>query len=163
MSGPDPIRRFLYRLPLRLGRHGRPVLDGLLNVDWIVLETVGRRSGRPHVVVLDVVAHVANPERYYVQPAYGDDADWVRNVRREPRVTARVGGRRFRGRVRDATGDEGAEAMLRFVRAHPWYSRVVAWFVGHVRGLDRPDAELRGEFTRLTTLVVEVVRPERDG
>jgi deazaflavin-dependent oxidoreductase (nitroreductase family) len=161
VTRPDPIRRFLYRLPLLLDRAGLPALDGavqrLLGIDWIVLETVGRRTGRPHVVVLDVIDHDRASDRYYVQPAYGEAADWVRNVRRESRVTARVGSRRVRGRVRDVTGAEGADAMLRFMRAHPRYARVVAWFVGHVRGLDRPDAELRRDFSQLTTLAVDVV------
>ncbi len=160
MAGPDPLRRALYRLPLLLERAGLPRLDGpvrtLLGIEWIVLETVGRRTGRPHTVVLDVIAHDAAADRYYVQPAYGHAADWVRNVRREPRVTARVGARRFRAVVRDASGPEGADAMLRFVHAHPWYSRAVAWFVGHVHGLDRPDAELRPEFARLATFAVDV-------
>src|SRR5262245_16746553 len=155
MSGPDPIRRFIYRLPLLLERTGLPAIGGLFGVEWIVLETVGRRSGRPHVVVLDGIEHRSTPDRYYVQPAYGTAADWVRNVRREPHVGVRVGSRRFRGRVREASGTEGAEAMLRFVHAHPRYARLVAWFVGHVHGLDRPDAELLDDFARLTTFVVE--------
>ena len=157
MSGPDAARRLLYRLPLMLDGSGLPVLvQRLLGVDWIVLETTGRRTGRRHVVVLDVLHHDTDADRYYVQPAYGNAADWVRNVRREPRVTARVGGRRVDARVRDATGPEGAEAMLRFVRAHPWYARLVAWFVGHVHGLDRPDAALRRDFEMLTTFAVDV-------
>jgi deazaflavin-dependent oxidoreductase (nitroreductase family) len=150
--------RTFYRLPLVLEGSGLPWLaQRLLGVDWIVLETRGRRTGKPHVVVLDVLHHDAERDRYYVQPAYGDAADWVRNVRREPRVTARVGARRFDARVRDVSGPEGADVMLRFVRAHPWYARIVAWFVGHVHGLDRPDAMLRPEFEALTTLSIDVV------
>ena len=153
MSG--PIRRFVYRLPFLLERAGLPVPTGLFGVDWIVLETVGRRTGRPHVVVLDVIARDRAPDRFYVQPANGAAADWVRNVRREPGVTARVGGRRFAATVREVTGPEGADAMLRFVRAHPRYARVVAWFVGHARGLDRPDAALRPELGGIPTFAVE--------
>jgi len=158
MSGPDAVRRLVYRLPLRLEGTGLPELaQRLLGIDWIVLETRGRRTGKPHVVVLDVLHHDAERDRYYVQPAYGDAADWVRNVRREPRVTARVGARRFDARVRDVTGAEGAGVMLRFVRAHPWYARIVAWFVGHVHGLDRPEAVLRPELESLMTLSIDVV------
>ena len=80
-----PIRRFVHRLPLLLERAGLPVPTGLFTVDWIVLETVGRRSGRPHVVVLDVIARDHDPDRFYVQPANGVASDWVRNVRHEPR------------------------------------------------------------------------------
>lgn len=151
----DPIRRFLFRLPILLARAGLPAPRGLFGVEWIVLETVGRRTGRPHVVVLDVLARDAAADRWYVQPANGDAADWVRNVRREPRVTARAGTRRFPVIVRDVTGPQGADAMLRFVRGHPWYARVVAWFVGHARGLDRPDADLRRAFAALPTFAVE--------
>ena len=70
MSGPDAARRLLYRLPLMLDGSGLPVLvQRLLGVDWIVLETTGRRTGRRHVVVLDVLHHDTDADRYYVQPA----------------------------------------------------------------------------------------------
>lgn len=157
MAGPDPIRRFLYRLPLHLAPVGLDRLPAwVIGIDWIVVETIGRRTGRPHVVVLDVLHHDARRDVYYVQPAYGAQADWVRNALHAASVTARVGSRRFRARVRDATGAEGAEAMLRLVRAHPWYARVVAFFVGHVRGLGRPDEALRPELARLCTLALDV-------
>jgi deazaflavin-dependent oxidoreductase (nitroreductase family) len=158
VAGPDPIRRFLYRLPLHLEGLGVDRLAAwLTGVEWIVLETVGRRTGRRHVVVLDVLHHDAERDVYYVQPAYGARADWVRNALHAGEVTARVGARRFRARVRDATGDEGAEAMLRLVRAHPWYARAVAFFVGHVHGLGRSDDALRPDLARLTTLALDVL------
>lgn len=158
MAGPDPIRRFLYRLPLHLESLGVDRLAAwLTGVEWIVLETVGRRTGRPHVVVLDVLHHDPQRDVYYVQPAYGARADWVRNALHAPEVRARVGARRVRARARDATGREGAEAMLRLVRAHPWYARAVAFFVGHVHGLGRPDAELLPDLERLPTLALDVV------
>ncbi len=156
MTGPDTLRRFLYRLPLVLEGSGLPALaQRVLGVDWIVLETVGRRTGRPHAVALDILHHDAEADRYYVQPAYGDAADWVRNVRRDARARARVGARRFEAGVRDVTGPEGAEAMLRFVAAHPWYARLIALFVGHVHGLGRPEPALRRDFERLTTFSVD--------
>lgn len=158
MAGPDPLRRLLYRLPLHLAPLGIDRLAAwVTGVEWIILDTVGRRTGRPHPVVLDVLHHDAVRDVYYVQPADGARADWVRNALHTPDVTARVGARRFRARVRDATGDEGAEAMLRLIRAHPWYAQIVAWFVGHVHGLGRPDAALRADLVRLVTLAVDVV------
>ena len=36
-----------------------------------MLETIGRRSDRPHAVVLDVVGRDAARDVYYVQPAEG--------------------------------------------------------------------------------------------
>jgi deazaflavin-dependent oxidoreductase (nitroreductase family) len=135
------LRRFLFRVPLQLHHRGVRGLERLIGIDWIVLETRGRRSGRPHEVMLDVV-HEAD-DTVYVQPADGRHADWVRNVTADPHVTAELRGERFAARVDDVTGAEGAEAVLRFVRGHPWYARVIVWFVGYVDHLDRPDDELR--------------------
>jgi deazaflavin-dependent oxidoreductase (nitroreductase family) len=158
VAGPDPFRRFLYRLPLRLAPLGIDRLAArLTGVDWIILDTVGRRTGRPHRVVLDVLHHDAAPDVYYVQPAYGAGADWVRNALAAPVVTARVGARRFRARARDATGPEGAQATLRLIRAHPWYAQIVAWFVGHVKDLQRADDELLRDLAALPTLALDVI------
>jgi deazaflavin-dependent oxidoreductase (nitroreductase family) len=152
----------LFRLPLRAEQRGwHGLLRGAmwaLGVDWIVLETRGRRSGRTHEVMLDIVGHDAARGIYYVQPAEGRRADWVRNAIAHPEIAARVGTRRRRARVRDATGAEGAEVVLRFLRAHPWYGRVIVWFVGYVDRIDRPDDELRRDLLTTPVFAVEVAR-----
>ena len=98
------LRRSLFRIPLRLHRAGIRGLERVLGIDWIVLTTTGRRSGKPHAVMLDVVGHDAASDTYYLQPADGRRADWVRNVAANPVVTAEVGGRRFRARVQSRCG-----------------------------------------------------------
>ena len=137
------LRRWLFRIPLLLHRAGIRGVERVLGIDWIVLTTTGRRSGRPHVVMLDVVGHHTPGDVYYVQPADGRRADWVRNVAANPTVTAEVGGRTFRARVDDVTGAEGAEVVLHFIRMHPLYARVIVWFVRYVDRVDVPDDELR--------------------
>jgi deazaflavin-dependent oxidoreductase (nitroreductase family) len=137
------LRRWLFRIPLLLHRAGVRGLERVLGIDWMVLTTTGRRSGRPHVVMLDVVGHHAAGDVYYVQPADGRRADWVRNVAASPLVTAEVGGRRFQARVDDVTGSEGAEVVLHFIRSHPLYARVIVRFVRYVERVDVPDDELR--------------------
>jgi deazaflavin-dependent oxidoreductase (nitroreductase family) len=141
------MRRTLFRLPLlveRLAGWGAVRLaTRLTGVEWIVLETIGRRSGRPHTVVVDVVGRDAARGIWYVQPADGWRSAWVHNVRARPDIVARVDGRPLRVHVRDATGAEGAEVVLHFLRAHPWYGRVIVWFVGYVERVDVPDSELR--------------------
>ena len=150
------LRRWLFRVPLLLRRVGIRGFERLLGIEWVVLTTVGRRSGRPHVVMLDVVGYHAASDAYYVQPADGWRADWVRNVAANPLVVAEVGGRRFRGRVADVTGPEGAEVVLHFIRTHPLYARVIVWFVRYVERVDVPDDELR---RTLATTPVFAVRP----
>jgi deazaflavin-dependent oxidoreductase (nitroreductase family) len=153
------MRRALFRLPLlveRLAGWGAVRLaTRLTGVEWIVLETIGRRSGRPHTVVVDVVGRDAARGIWYVQPADGWRAAWVHNVRARPDIVARIDGRPRRVHVRDATGAEGAEVVLRFLRAHPWYGRVIVWFVGYVDRIDVPDAELRAALLSTPVFAVQ--------
>lgn len=161
IARPGSLRRLLFRVPLLLDRVGLRsivrLLTSVIGIDWIVLETVGRRTGRRHTVVLDVVGSDARRDVYYVQPAYGRVAHWVRNVTARPEVTVRIGDRVLRARVRDATGPEGAETVLRFIRKHPWYARLIVWFVGYVDSTDRPDDELRKLLVTTPVFAVEVI------
>jgi deazaflavin-dependent oxidoreductase (nitroreductase family) len=154
------LRRTLFRLPLTVERvagwHLQRWLTRLTGVDWIVLETVGRRSGRPHVVVVDIVGSAAAGRVVYVQPADGRRAAWVRNVVARPDIWVRIDGRRAPARVRDATGAEGAAVVLRFLRAHPWYGRVVVWFVGYVRDVGRPDDALLRDLASTPVFAIEL-------
>jgi deazaflavin-dependent oxidoreductase (nitroreductase family) len=157
--GPGRLRRLVFRSPFLLerivGRAFERAATWAMGIEWIALETRGRRSGRLHTVMLDVVGHDVDRDTYYVQPAYGRHAAWVLNVTAHPDVIARVGERRFAARVRDASGAEGAEVVLRFVRAHPWYARVIVWFVGYADRIDRGDEELRRELTDTPVFAIE--------
>jgi deazaflavin-dependent oxidoreductase (nitroreductase family) len=137
------LRRWLFRIPLLLHRGGIRGFERLLGVDWIILTTRGRRSGKPHTVMLDVVGHDVATDTYYVQPADGRRADWVRNVEAHALATVEIGARRHPARVEDVTGPEGAEVVLRFIRTHPLYARMIVWFVRYVERVDVPDDDLR--------------------
>jgi deazaflavin-dependent oxidoreductase (nitroreductase family) len=141
-----------------LHRVGIRGVERVLGIDWLLLSTTGRRSGRPHVVMLDSVGHDPASETYYVQPADGRRADWVRNVAANPDVTAEVRGRRFEARVADVTGPEGAEVVLHFIRAHPVYARIIVWFVRYVERVDVPDDELRRALATTPVFAVRAVR-----
>ena len=152
------LRRAAFRVPVLLHRAGIRGLERVLGIDWLLLTTTGRRSGRPHVVMVDVVGHDPVGDAFYVQPADGRRADWVRNVAARPEVTAEVRGRRFEARVEDVTGPEGAKVVLHFIRTHPVYARVIVWFVGYVERVDVPDEELRAALATTPVFAVRAVR-----
>lgn len=154
-----PVRRYLFRAPVVLHRLGLGGIERVLGIDWILVTTRGRWSGRPHAVMLDVVGHDPARDVYYVQPAYRR-ADWVQNVAAHPRVDAEVRGRRFSAEVADVTGAEGAAVVLRFIREHPRYARLVVWFVGYVDSVDRPDDELRALLARTPVFAIRPVGAE---
>jgi len=48
--------------------------------------------------------------------------------------------------------------VLRFVRAHPHYARLIVWFVGYVESLNASDDKLRLELATTPVFAVEVLR-----
>jgi deazaflavin-dependent oxidoreductase (nitroreductase family) len=146
--------RALYRLPLVLRRFGIRGYERLLGVDWLALTTTGRRSGRPHTVMVDVVGRDA-AGGWYVQPSK-PRAAWVLNARANPDVRVEAEGPVSAATAVEVTGDEGADVVLRFIRTHPLYARLIVWLVGYTPTIDVPDEVLR---ERLRTVVVFVLRP----
>src|SRR5690349_7884042 len=67
------------------------------------LETVGRLSGRPHEIEIWFAA--AGSHVLYMLSGGRDRADWVKNIRRQPRVRLRFGSSWFDGTARIVEGD----------------------------------------------------------
>jgi deazaflavin-dependent oxidoreductase (nitroreductase family) len=57
-------------------------------LDYCYVTTTGRRSGNPHTIEIWFALH---GDRVYLLAGEGDQSDWVRNIRHEPRVGLRLG------------------------------------------------------------------------
>ena len=121
--------RILYRVPVGLYRLGAGGLIRAVGLRWILVITRGRKSGREHAVVLDLLGEEG--DRHYVQAAYGRRADWLRNVEAAGDFVAQVGRRRFAARLEYVAGDEARRIMLAYLDAHPFYSPFIAWMLGY--------------------------------
>jgi hypothetical protein len=140
VARPGPVLRALYKAPLvayRLGLAGR---EHWIGMHWIAVVTRGRRSGKEHTVLLDLLGHDRERGRRYVQAAYGRDADWVRNAEASGgSVAAQVGRERFAARLESVAPGEAHAVMLAYVRAHSLYSPFIARMLGY-RGTLRDHA-----------------------
>ena len=108
-----------HRFLLRLSR-GR-VGSRLGNLNVLLLETTGNRSGRPRSVGL---SHLEQDGRYFVVASYaGEDRDpaWAKNLRAQPKATVTVAGRSIRVRARQLEGEERAAMLTQFVEADAAY------------------------------------------
>ncbi|HEU4326025.1 MAG TPA: nitroreductase/quinone reductase family protein [Roseiflexaceae bacterium] len=77
--------------------------------DFCYLTTTGRVSGRPHTIE---IWFALNKRTIYLLAGGGDSADWVKNARRDPRVTLRLGGREHGGTAR-VVADPDEDALAR--------------------------------------------------
>ena len=124
---PSRIGRWILRLPFIVYTLGLLGYERLFGQQWLALTTKGRRTGKSHTVLLDVVGHDPASDRFYVQPGWGDRSDWVLNVRACPLVTVQVNQRHFHGRVADVSGPEGAKALHAFATKHWFQAMWVTW------------------------------------
>ncbi|CAM3246279.1 nitroreductase family deazaflavin-dependent oxidoreductase [Prescottella defluvii] len=115
-SPPTGFKRRFLRMPIQLYRWH---LGGLLGHRFLLLEHVGRRSGKPRQVVLEVVDHDDTSDGWVVAAGFGTASDWYRNLTAHPRARVRVGRRES---VVDADflgTEEGGDLMAHYGSLHP--------------------------------------------
>ncbi|MFZ1175210.1 MAG: nitroreductase family deazaflavin-dependent oxidoreductase [Mycobacterium sp.] len=85
----------------------------------LMLEHIGRKSGVPRYVVLEVVDH-PSPDTYVVASGFGRKAQWFRNIQANPQVRVYAGShapRRATARVLDQ--QEADRALAAYRSRHP--------------------------------------------
>src|SRR3954452_21514674 len=92
----------------------RPLVErGWLDPGWALLETRGRRSGRPRVVP---VGNGLRDGVFWIVTEHGYHADYVRNIMADPRVRVRVGGHWHSGRAQGLADEDPYERLRRLRR-----------------------------------------------
>jgi deazaflavin-dependent oxidoreductase (nitroreductase family) len=112
---PTGLNRLLFRLPIHLYRMG---LGWLFGGRIMLVNHVGRVTGKPRQVILEVVAHDADAGSYVVASGWGPTAGWYRNVLHTPDVTIQVGRRTIPVKAVPLPPDEGAEIFARYASRH---------------------------------------------
>jgi deazaflavin-dependent oxidoreductase (nitroreductase family) len=123
--GPQPPKgfsRFLYRLPILLYRVGLGILMGRR---FLLLEHTGRRSGLPRNAVLEVIRFDRNEEMYYVVSAFGERADWYKNICKDPSVRIQVGWKWKKAQAQLLDVEKTEKEILVYARSHPKVFRVL--------------------------------------
>ena len=90
-----------------------PDLRALANEDFCYLTTTGRVTGRAHEIEIWFILVPDTHALYMLSDSAS--SDWVRNLRRDSRVTVRIAGERFEGLARvveDEEEDELARGLL---------------------------------------------------
>lgn len=113
---PSKALRFGLRLPIWLYRLR---LGWLLGNRFLLLTHIGRKSGKPHQAVIEVVRHEKQTDTYYVVSGWGERSSWYQNIRNSPNVTIQVGGRKLQAQAEFIPLDQEIEIMESYAREHP--------------------------------------------
>ncbi len=110
---PSKALRFGLRLPIWLYRLR---LGWLLGNRFLLLTHTGRKSGKPHQTIIEVVRHDKQTDTYYVVSGWGEKSSWYQNISNSPHVTIQVGGRKLQAQaefIPFAQAEEIVEAYAR--------------------------------------------------
>ena len=116
VSPPGGLLRLLYRLPVWLYRLG---LGWLLGERFLLVNHVGRKSGKRYQTVVEVARRDPEAGAYVVAAAYGRRSDWYLNLRENPDVTIQVGRRRLDVRAHFLSPEESGRELADYARRHP--------------------------------------------
>ena len=113
---PKGFLRFLFRLPLWLYR---VKLDWLMGRRFLMLTHIGRKSGQPRQVVLEVVRHDTDTSVYFVAAGWRGKADWYKNIQEIPSVQVTVGEYTFKATAVVMQLVEAAATFYIYARRYP--------------------------------------------
>jgi len=152
---PNALQKFFFKFPVWFAKIGFGGWEKLIGAEWMLITTVGRKSGKPRETMVDVMDYDAAADTYYIEAAYGDRADWYKNMQAHPVFEARVGRRKFKATATPLSNEGAGEMMVQFFRKKPAYTRSVMAMVGmKFEGED----ELRALGSKLTLLAVKPVK-----
>jgi deazaflavin-dependent oxidoreductase (nitroreductase family) len=95
---------------------------GLGDEEYCYLTTTGRATGRPHTIE---IWFALRGQMLYILAGGRERSDWVKNAKKTPAVSVRIGAQTFDGHARivDAAADEDALARRLLVEKYtPRYS-----------------------------------------
>jgi len=128
--------------------------ERLIGVQFMKITTKGRRTGKHHSVLVDVIEHDSENDVYYVSSAYGAGADWVKNIRANPVFDVQVGKRRFKAKTQHVSGEIGSELLMRYIDMHGDYVKGLYKMMGVDLDVISDD-ELRDMLTKEMVLAIE--------
>ena len=117
---PHGLLRLFLRMPILLYRTH---LGWLLGDRFLMLTHIGRKSGLPREVVLEVVHHNFETGAYFVAAGWRGKADWFKNIQSNPEVQVKVGTRTFKAEASAMQLAEAASIFYLYARRHPFAFR----------------------------------------
>lgn len=123
---PAGLRRWAFRLPIWLYRVGA---GGLLGSRFVLINHLGRVTGRPRQTVVEVVSRTG--DAITVAAGFGPGSDWYRNLLAHPQTTIQVGRRRLEVTAQRIDAETRTEAMLEYAHRHPGAARKLTKFMGY--------------------------------
>lgn len=149
LKPPRGFSRLFFRFPVFLYKSG---FGWLFGDRLLLLNHIGRVSGKQRQAVLEVAHHDKKSNIYVVNVGFGKSSDWYKNLKKNPDVSIMVGNHTVNVHAEDLPSEEGGELMVSFFRKHPIEARMASLIGYRVKNNEEDFRELGKElsFVKLT-------------
>lgn len=127
---PSALLKFFFKTPLLLHKLGLGGWERLIGAQWMLITTIGRKTGKRRETMVDVMDYDKANNIYYIEAAYGTRADWYKNIQINPVFEAQVGRKKFKARAGTLSTEGAGELLVQFYRRKPAYTRSVMAMAG---------------------------------
>jgi deazaflavin-dependent oxidoreductase (nitroreductase family) len=124
---PGRLALAVFRLPLSLYRRG---WGWLLGDTFLLLVHEGRKTGKRYSTVAMVLRYEPRTREAVICSAWGQGADWIRNIRARPALRVQIGRASFTPQQRFLSPDESLAVLAGFRNRHPQRSRLLISVLG---------------------------------
>ena len=125
---PRGCSRLIWRLPIWLLRAH---LGWLLTSHFLLVEHVGRKSGKTRRVVLEIIKHDKASDIYFVAAGFGPSSDWYLNLVKTPRARIQSGFRKADAVAEVMPIDDAERIITDYARRYPASIRMLAKILGY--------------------------------
>ena len=127
---PSGWLKIFFKMPVLFARMGFAGWERLFGLEWMLLVTIGRKSGKKRYTMVDVLLYDRETDTYFIEVGFGKNSDWYQNIRGNPNFEAQVGWRRFRAVAEELPRDKAGDVMVNFFRRRPAYSKSIMKMIG---------------------------------
>ena len=133
VKSPTGLSRLLWRAPIWFYRFN---LGWLLTGRMMLINHIGRKSGKPRQNVVEVARYDKATHTRYVCSGFGKNSQWYRNLEAHPDITIQTAGKKLAVHAKLLSPDESADEMQRYVEHNPKLIKGLLNVVGY----DVPDS-----------------------
>lgn len=127
-KSPGKLFKLVNQFPLFLYRVG---LGGLVVGPFLRITTTGRISGKPRHTMLEFIEHPTSGDPVILS-GWGNKSDWVKNLRKQPRLQVNKGWRSYSALARELTLEEAADLLAGYFKLMPRMEKIMSLRAGVV-------------------------------
>ncbi|MBI9050097.1 MAG: nitroreductase family deazaflavin-dependent oxidoreductase [Anaerolineaceae bacterium] len=112
---PKALLRLFFRIPVYLYKLR---LGWLLGKRFALINHVGRNTGKPHQVVVEIVEREEGTENVIVVAGYGEKSQWYKNLGKQKNTMIQIGNQKYPVSIDLIKPEDGEDIIARYMERY---------------------------------------------